>query len=144
MKMLVNRHSFVKKVKRWIWMRWQIREFQYHYLRHEIEEKSGRLRQRYYLAYPGRYRSRWTQCRAYAPEQRRYARENSIGLIKGSKSRQIFDLTMHVLDDRWYSKTELAEAMGLPNNKSFGTYISALSKIVASREYGSIRLFDLI
>lgn len=41
-----------------------------------------------------------------------------------------------------YSRAELAEKMELENNKSFGTYVSALSKVV-ERENGKIRLKDI-
>lgn len=57
-------------------------------------------------------------------------------LIKQKKSREIFDI---MLDGRFYSRSELAEKMCTEDNKSFGTYVSALSKIV-DRENGKIGL----
>jgi hypothetical protein len=64
-----------------------------------------------------------------------------MDMIKGGKrSREIFDL---MLDGRYYTKADLAEAMGMENNKSFGTYISALSQ-VSEREGGKIRLVDFV
>jgi len=61
-------------------------------------------------------------------------------MIKGKKPREIFDV---MLDGGWHSREELAEALNLPNNKSFGTYISALSKVVA-RDNKKIRLADFV
>ena len=61
-------------------------------------------------------------------------------MIKGIKPRRIFDL---MLDGGWYSRDELATAMKLPNNNSFGTYVSSLSKIV-ERKSGKIRLSDMV
>ena len=60
-------------------------------------------------------------------------------MIKGSKPRQIFDT---MLDGTWWTKEELAEAMDHPNNKSFRTYISALSKVV-ERDGVNVRLLDM-
>ena len=64
-----------------------------------------------------------------------------MDMIKGGKrSREIFNL---MLDGRYYTKADLAEAMGMENNKSFGTYMSALSQIT-EREGGKIRLVDFV
>ena len=60
-------------------------------------------------------------------------------MVKGIKPRKIFDL---LLDGCWYSRAELATAMGVPNNASFGTYVSSLSKVV-ERQNGKIRLSDI-
>ena len=61
-------------------------------------------------------------------------------VIKGIKPRQIYDF---MLDGGWYSRAELAVEMNLPDNKSFGTYISSLSKVV-ERQNGRIRLSDMV
>lgn len=61
-------------------------------------------------------------------------------LIKGQKPRQIYDL---LLNGEWWTKDEIAEGMGIPNNKSLGTYISSLSKVV-ERDSASIRLLDMV
>jgi hypothetical protein len=64
-----------------------------------------------------------------------------MDMIKGGKrSREIFNL---MLDGRYYTKADLAEAMEMENNKSFGTYMSALSQ-VSEREGGKIRLVDFV
>jgi hypothetical protein len=64
-----------------------------------------------------------------------------MDMIKGGKrSREIFDL---MVDGRYYTKADLAEAMGMENNKSFGTYMSTLSQ-VTEREGGKIRLVDFV
>lgn len=60
-------------------------------------------------------------------------------MIKGGKPRQIYDI---MLDGEWYTRAELAEKMDVENNRSFGTYISALSKVV-KRNGKQIRLTDL-
>ena len=60
-------------------------------------------------------------------------------MIKGQKPRQIFDL---LLNGEWWTKDEIAEEMGIPNNKSLGTYISSLSKVY-ERDGASIRLLDM-
>lgn len=59
--------------------------------------------------------------------------------IKQKKSREIFDL---LADGRAFTRTELADKMGMEDNKSFGTCISALSTVV-EREGGKIRLKDI-
>jgi len=59
--------------------------------------------------------------------------------IKVKKAREIFDI---LADGNAYSRSELAEKMGLEDNKSFGTYVSALSKVV-ERENGKIRLKNI-
>ena len=59
--------------------------------------------------------------------------------IKQKKSREIFDL---LVDGHVFTRTQLADKMGMEDNKSFGTYISALSKVV-EREGGKIRLKDI-
>jgi hypothetical protein len=46
--------------------------------------------------------------------------------FKKQRPRDIFDIL--VADGQAYSKEELANKLGLQNNKSFGTYLSALSK----------------
>lgn len=61
-------------------------------------------------------------------------------VIKGRNPNKIFEF---MLDGRWYSRAELAKAMELPDNKSFGTYISCLSKVV-ERKNGKIRLADMV
>jgi hypothetical protein len=61
-------------------------------------------------------------------------------MIKGMKPRQIFDLMLY---GGWHSRAELAIAMNLPDKKSFGTYISTLSKVV-ERQSGKIRLLDMV
>jgi hypothetical protein len=61
-------------------------------------------------------------------------------MVKGQKPRQIFDL---MLDGGWHTRAELAEALEMENNKSFGTYISSLSKLV-ERENRKIRLGDMV
>lgn len=58
--------------------------------------------------------------------------------LKHKKSRDIFDI---LTDGRAYSREELAEKLGLELNKSFGTYLSGLSK-VSERVEGKIRLKD--
>ena len=60
-------------------------------------------------------------------------------MIKVARSREMFDL---MLDGAAYSKEELAESMGLPLNKSFGTYVSGLSKVY-EKVGDKIRLIDL-
>lgn len=47
--------------------------------------------------------------------------------IKVKKAHEIFDI---LADGKSYSRSELAEIMQLEDNKSFGTYLSALSKVV--------------
>jgi len=59
--------------------------------------------------------------------------------IKSKRSREIFDI---LADGASYSRVELAEKMGLEDNKSFGTYVSTLSKVV-ERENGKIRLTNI-
>jgi hypothetical protein len=59
--------------------------------------------------------------------------------LKQKKSREIFDI---LTDGGAYSRSELADKLGIEDNKSFGTYMSALSKLV-DREGGKIRLQDL-
>jgi len=59
--------------------------------------------------------------------------------IKVKKAHEIFDI---LADGNAYSRSELAEKMGLEDNKSFGTYVSALSKVV-ERENGKIRLKNI-
>ena len=62
-------------------------------------------------------------------------------MLKGVKRPcEIFNL---MLDGRYYTKADLAEAMGMENNKSFGTYMSTLSQ-VSEREGGKIRLVDFV
>eukprot|EP00536_Pseudo-nitzschia_multiseries_P008122 jgi/Psemu1/197219/e_gw1.200.58.1 len=61
-------------------------------------------------------------------------------MVKGQKPRQIFDA---MLDGGWHSREELAETLNLPNNNSFGTYISALRKVV-TRDNKKIRLADFV
>ena len=56
--------------------------------------------------------------------------------IPHKKSREIFDI---MTDGDWCSKAELLEAMNHEDNKSFGTYLSALSKFV-DKENGKMRL----
>ena len=63
-------------------------------------------------------------------------REN---MVKGTRARKIYDL---LLDGQWHTKAELAAMMNLENNKSFGTTVSSLSKIV-ERKGGKIRLVDM-
>jgi len=60
-------------------------------------------------------------------------------LIKVKKARDIFDI---LTDGRAYTRVELAEKMQLEDNKSFGTYVSALSKVV-ERESGKIQLKNI-
>ena len=60
-------------------------------------------------------------------------------MIKGSMPRNIYDI---MLDGEWHTRAELAENMGVDNNRSFGTYVSALSKVV-ERQGKSIRLSEL-
>lgn len=60
-------------------------------------------------------------------------------MIKGIKPRQMFDV---MTDGLWYSRAELAAAMNIPNNASFKTYMSSLSKVV-ERDNGKIRLLDM-
>ena len=59
--------------------------------------------------------------------------------IKSKRSKEIFDI---LTDGKAYSKQELADKMGLENNKRFGTYISSLSK-VSERVDGKIRLLQI-
>jgi hypothetical protein len=59
--------------------------------------------------------------------------------IKQKKSREIFDI---LTDGKAYNRAELAAMMKLEDNKSFGTYVSALSKVI-EREAGKIRLKDI-
>ena len=59
--------------------------------------------------------------------------------IKQKKAREIFDI---LTDGKAYSRKELAAKMDMEDNKSFGTYVSALSK-VTERENGKIRLMDV-
>jgi len=61
-------------------------------------------------------------------------------MVKGKKPREIFDL---MLDGEWHSRDELADALNLPNNKSFGTYVSALSKVTERGTDKKIRLKDM-
>jgi hypothetical protein len=64
-----------------------------------------------------------------------------MDMLKGGKRPcGIFNL---MLDGRYYTKADLAEAMGMENNKSFGTYMSTLSQ-VSEREGGKIRLIDFV
>ena len=64
-----------------------------------------------------------------------------MDMLKGGKRPcEIFNL---MLDGRYYTKADLAEAMGMENNKSFGTYMSSLSQ-VSEREGGKIRLVDFV
>ena len=64
-----------------------------------------------------------------------------MDMLKGGKRPcGIFNL---MLDGRYYTKADLAEAMGMENNKSFGTYMSTLSQ-VSEREGGKIRLVDFV
>lgn len=58
--------------------------------------------------------------------------------LKHKKSREIYDI---MKDGRYYSKEGLAEAIGLENNKSFGTYLSGLSKLSEKKD-GKYRLKD--
>ena len=59
-------------------------------------------------------------------------------MVKGTRARQIFDI---LLDGGWHSKAEIADEMNLTNNKSFGTTVSTLSKIV-EKQNGKMRLVD--
>ena len=64
-----------------------------------------------------------------------------MDMLKGGKRPcEIFNL---MLDGRYYTKADLAEAMGMENNKSFGTYMSTLSQ-VSERDGGKIRLVDFV
>ena len=47
-------------------------------------------------------------------------------LIKGDKPRKIYDL---LLDGQYHTRADLAATLDLPDNKSFGTYTSSLSKV---------------
>lgn len=58
--------------------------------------------------------------------------------IKQKKSKEIFDI---LTDGKAYSKAEIAKKLGVEENKSFGTYLSALSK-VSEKVDGKIRLKD--
>ena len=58
--------------------------------------------------------------------------------LKHKKSREIYDI---MTDGRWYSKKELAEAIGVEANKSFGTYHSGISKFTDKKD-GKSRLND--
>ena len=60
--------------------------------------------------------------------------------VKGKVPREIFDI---LLDGRAYHKAELAEKVGKEDNKSFGTYISSLSKVSERVEGKKIRLKDV-
>lgn len=59
--------------------------------------------------------------------------------IKVKKSHEIFDL---LTDGNAYTKQELADKMSMENNSSFGTYMSALSK-VSEKIDGKTRLKDI-
>ena len=56
--------------------------------------------------------------------------------VKGKQPKAIFDL---LTNGDAFTRPELARMMGLEDTRSFGTYISALSKVV-EREGGKIRL----
>ena len=60
--------------------------------------------------------------------------------VTGQKPRLIFDI---LLDGRAYGRAELAEMLKLEDNKSFGTYVSALSKVSERVEGKKIRLKDI-
>ena len=64
-------------------------------------------------------------------------RENQV---KGKVPRKIFDI---LLDGRAYGRAELAEMLEMEDNKSFGTYVSALSKVSERVEGKKIRLKDI-
>eukprot|EP00977_Amphora_coffeiformis_P024593 scaffold16355_cov170-Amphora_coffeaeformis.AAC.5 len=59
--------------------------------------------------------------------------------IKGKKPREIYGI---LTDGNAYSRAELAAKMKMEDNKSFGTYVSSLSKIV-ERQGNQIRLPDI-
>jgi len=59
--------------------------------------------------------------------------------IKVKKAREIFDV---LADGHAYTRAELATKMGLENNNSFRTYVSALSKVV-ERKNEKIRLKEV-
>ena len=60
--------------------------------------------------------------------------------VKGKVPRQIFDI---LTNGNAYARAELAAMMEMDDNKSFGTYVSALSKVVERVEGKKIRLPDL-
>ena len=60
--------------------------------------------------------------------------------IDGKRSREIFDV---LVDGNAYTRAELAEKVNLPDNKSFGTYLSKLSEVTERVEDKKIRLIDL-
>ena len=60
--------------------------------------------------------------------------------IKSKRSREIFDL---LIDGKAYSRGELADMLKMENNKSFGTYVSSLSKLTERIDGGKIRLKDI-
>uniref|UniRef100_A0A7S2VEL8 Uncharacterized protein n=1 Tax=Entomoneis paludosa TaxID=265537 RepID=A0A7S2VEL8_9STRA len=60
--------------------------------------------------------------------------------LKSAKSREIFDL---LKDGKAYTKEEMANALGLEINKSFGTYLSGLSRFTEKMAGGQkYRLSD--
>ncbi|CAB9518891.1 expressed unknown protein [Seminavis robusta] len=59
--------------------------------------------------------------------------------LKNKRSREIFEI---LADGRAWSKDELADKMGIENNKSFGTYLSALSKYTEKTKDGKYALKD--
>jgi len=59
--------------------------------------------------------------------------------VKGKKPCEIYDI---LTNGKAYSRAELARMMNMDDNKSFGTYVSSLSKIV-ERQDGKIRLPDI-
>jgi hypothetical protein len=60
--------------------------------------------------------------------------------IKSKRSRDIFDL---LVDGKAFSRGELADMLKMENNKSFGTYVSSLSKVSERVDGGKIRLKDI-
>ena len=80
---------------------------------------------------------------AAAPPQNNEAMQAKLKetMIKVKSSYDVFD---QMVDGRWYSRAELADKMGVENNRSFGTYVSGLSKVV-DRDNGTrkIRLKDM-
>lgn len=59
--------------------------------------------------------------------------------LKQKKSKEIFDI---LADGRAYSREEIAETLGIEINKSFGTYLSGLSKCSEKDKEGKYRLKD--
>jgi len=76
---------------------------------------------------------------AIVPQTNAEAQEKLKKMIKQKRSREMFDL---MTDGQAYSRAELASGIGMEQTKSFGTYVSALSKHTTKDEGGKMSLID--